>query len=57
MRHSPIIAALAAVTACSPDLRDDFPFDGDLPAGDYVTFADLGGGVSELRVNAGEPAG
>jgi hypothetical protein len=56
-RRTPLIAALAAAgIACAPDLRAEFPFDGDLPAGDYVTFTDLGGGQSwELRVNAGEP--
>ncbi|HVE87973.1 MAG TPA: HmuY family protein [Myxococcales bacterium] len=51
-----VIATMAfAAAACAPDLRTDFPFDGDLPAGDYVTFTDTGGGVWELRVNAGEP--
>jgi hypothetical protein len=57
MRRTPVIAALAAAAgiACAPDLRGEFPFDGDLPAGDYVTFTDLGGGEAwELRVNAGE---
>lgn len=57
MRRMPVIAVLAAAvaSACAPDLRTDFPFDGDLPAGDYVTFTDLGGGeLWELRVNAGE---
>jgi hypothetical protein len=27
---------LLLLAACAPDLRDEFPFDGDLPAGDYV---------------------
>ncbi|MDQ3263678.1 MAG: HmuY family protein [Myxococcota bacterium] len=41
--------------ACAPDLREDYPFDGDLPDGDYVTFQALEGGVEEGRVNAGQP--
>ncbi|HYV46616.1 MAG TPA: HmuY family protein [Myxococcaceae bacterium] len=53
MKRLLLIAVLGS--ACAPDLRTDYPFDGDLPAGDYVTFTDLGGGVQELRVNAGEP--
>jgi len=52
----PILLALPCLLlACAPDLRDEFPFDGDLPAGDYVTFEDLGGGVQQGRVNAGAP--
>lgn len=50
-----ILLAATALWACAPDLREDHPFDGDLPEGDYVTFADLGAGTLELKVNAGEP--
>ena len=38
--------------ACAPDLRDEFPFDGQLPEGSYVEFEeDESGGVT-MRVNA-----
>src|SRR6185436_6972623 len=50
-----LIALVASACACATDLRTDFPFDGDLPAGDYVTFTDQGDGTWDLRVNAGEP--
>jgi hypothetical protein len=50
-----VVLGAAALLACAPDLRQDHPFDGDLPEGDYVTFTDLGAGVRELKVNAGEP--
>jgi hypothetical protein len=55
VKRALLIALVASACACAADLRTDFPFDGDLPAGDYVTFTDQGGGTWELRVNAGEP--
>lgn len=54
MRLAILGVITAALVGCAPDLRDDFPFDGDLPAGDYVTFTALEGGVDEVRVNAEE---
>lgn len=50
----PLAAALALLTfaACAPDLRDDFPFDGELPEGNYVTFEDQGDGSFIVRVDA-----
>jgi hypothetical protein len=47
-----VCAALLLGSACAPDLREDFPFDGDLPDGVYVTHEDLGGGVTRTTVDA-----
>ena len=41
MRPPIAILGASALLACAPDLREDHPFDGDLPEGDYVTFTDL----------------
>lgn len=46
------LAPLLVLLACAPDLREEFPFDGELPAGSYVTHAPQGGGVTRTQVNA-----
>lgn len=40
------------LAACAPDLRDDFPFDGQLPDGTYIEFSDEGNGSTHLTVDA-----
>lgn len=52
MRCLALLLAACSLTACAPDLRDDFPFDGDLPAGDYVTFEDQSDGTATVHVDA-----
>jgi hypothetical protein len=45
--------ALACVfAACAPDLRDDFPFDGQTTDGPLVRVEDLGDGARLLRIDA-----
>jgi HmuY protein len=47
-----LLLVLFGLTACAPDLRDDFPFDGQLPDGTYIVFEDEGGGSTLLTVDA-----
>lgn len=49
-RALPLI--LLGLIACAPDLRTDFPFDGQLPDGTYIVFEDEGGGSTLLTVDA-----
>jgi hypothetical protein len=46
------LAVSAALAACANDLRVDHPFDGQVSTGPLVTTASLGGGVTELFVDA-----
>lgn len=39
-------------SACAPDLRKDFPFDGQLPEGSYVEFSKNDQGFTTMKVNA-----
>ncbi len=43
---------LLALAACAPDLREEFPFDGELPDGVYLVHEDLGDGVTRTTVDA-----
>lgn len=47
-----LLALAAVLLACAPDLRQDFPFDGALPEGNYVVNTDLGSGLTQTEVNA-----
>lgn len=40
------------VTACAPDLRDDHPFDGALPAGNYLENEAQGDGTTLSTIDA-----
>lgn len=51
MRRAALVFVLL-LSACAPDLREEFPFDGELPAGSYVSHEDLGGGVTRTQVIA-----
>ncbi len=42
---------------CAPDLRDDFPFDGEQPGGNRVSHEELGGGVWKTKVDASSKEG
>ncbi len=52
MRATLLAAAICLAPACAPDLRDDYPFDGELPAGTYVTHEELGDGLTRTTVDA-----
>lgn len=53
MRLQPLIVlAAVACAACAPDLRKDFPFDGELPDGTYLTVTPQDDGSSLLVVDA-----
>jgi hypothetical protein len=47
-----LLTALLFAAGCAPDLREDFPFDGELPDGDYVTFEPQDDGGFLVRVDA-----
>ena len=47
-----LLPALALLTACAPDLREDFPFDGELPPGTYATFAPRADGSFDVNIEA-----
>lgn len=46
------VAMLLCVWGCAPDLRRDFPFDGELPEGSYVEFVQDETGLFDTQVNA-----
>jgi len=50
--HTHLFVALLAVSACAPNLQEDFPFDGELPPGTYATFADAGDGSDTVNIEA-----
>ncbi len=50
-RHALVTAALLHF-GCAPDLRDDFPFDGEQPGGNRVAHEDAGDGVRKTKVDA-----
>ncbi|MCI0574155.1 MAG: hypothetical protein L0Y66_25775, partial [Myxococcaceae bacterium] len=50
--HTGALALLLA--ACAPDLRDDFPFDGERPSGPRVSHEELGDGSSLTHVDASD---
>ena len=43
---------LLALAGCAPDLRGDFPFDGQPPSGNFIVFGDEGSGSTHLTVDA-----
>jgi HmuY protein len=47
-----LLCCCLGLLACAPDLRDDFPFDGQLPDGTYIELEDEGGGSTRLVVDA-----
>jgi hypothetical protein len=47
-----LLVGLVSVLGCAPDLRDDFPFDGQVTEGPLVTATDLEGGGKRLQVDA-----
>lgn len=53
-RHIVASCAFAAsfVSACAPNLDEEFPFDGALPAGERIIHEELGEGVTQTRVDA-----
>lgn len=40
------------LAACAPDLRDDYPFDGALPAGNYLENTELPDGLTLSTIDA-----
>src|SRR5688572_8988736 len=50
MRRLPLI--VVALAACAPDLRDDHPFDGALPMGNYLENAAQADGTTLSTVDA-----
>lgn len=49
-RHAGL--AVLLLLGCAPDLRDDFPFDGELPDGSYIVNEDAGEGATITHVDA-----
>lgn len=47
-----LLPALALLAGCAPDLREDYPFDGELPPGTYATFAPQQDGSFAVNVEA-----
>ncbi len=54
MARSRIQLLLLALCSCAPDLRSEFPFDGELPAGSYVSHEDQADGTTLTRVDASQ---
>jgi hypothetical protein len=50
--RSSLLAFFVAASACAPDLRDDFPFDGQVTDGPLVSASELEGGGKRLQVDA-----
>lgn len=46
------LSMLVLLAACAPDLRDDYPFDGALPNGDYLTTQPQDDGTTYAIVDA-----
>jgi hypothetical protein len=46
------LLVLVLLSACAPDLRQDFPFDGQPPSGNFIEFQDQGNGSQYLTVDA-----
>lgn len=53
-RHFAVLSAVAINLGCAPDLRSEFPFDGELPDGVYLTHEDREDGTTLTRVDASE---
>ncbi|MEN9797087.1 MAG: hypothetical protein RL653_783 [Pseudomonadota bacterium] len=49
-----LLPALALLAGCAPDLREDFPFDGELPPGTYATFVPQADGSFNVNIEATE---
>jgi hypothetical protein len=47
-----LLLSLVTVLGCAPDLRDDYPFDGQVTDGPLVTATDLEGGGKRLQIDA-----
>lgn len=47
-----LFLSLVTFLGCAPDLRDDFPFDGQVTDGPLVTATELEGGGKRLQVDA-----
>jgi len=47
-----LLSLSLVATACAPDLRDSYPFDGEQTTDQLVTSEDLGGGITRLVVAA-----
>ena len=47
-----MMAAAVAVAGCAPDLRDDYPFDGALPNGNYLDTVPQDDGTTLATVDA-----
>jgi hypothetical protein len=50
--RSTLFAFLVVASGCAPDLRDDFPFDGQVTDGPLVSASELEGGGKRLQVDA-----
>jgi hypothetical protein len=48
------LASLCLLAACAPDLREDFPFDGEAAPGRHVTHEEQEGGVVRTQVDASQ---
>ena len=51
-----VTCLLCMSSGCAPDLRDEFPFDGETAHGERVTNEDLGGGVTKTTVDSSDKA-
>lgn len=51
------LSLLCVLSRCAPDLRDDFPFDGQLPDGVYLTLTVLGDATRSATIDATSKGG